>query len=101
MSVHKHFPNMSRECLLCPIHYLFLAPHISVPIDSSDSDKTIITPSYLSHSLYHYYCLPQGAQNEGMETEKKEGSKLGGQVEPGSVKVKLSPFLEPLCMSDV
>lgn len=37
MSVHKHFPNMSLECLLYPIHYLFLAPHISVPIDSSDS----------------------------------------------------------------
>lgn len=36
-----------------------------------------------------------------METEKKEGRKRGGQVEPGSVKGKLGPFLEPLYMSDV
>lgn len=33
----ERFPNMSLECLLYPIQYLFLAPHISVPIDSSDS----------------------------------------------------------------
>lgn len=33
----RFFPNMSPECLLYPIQYLFLAPHISVPIDSSDS----------------------------------------------------------------
>ena len=39
MNVHEgeRFPNMSLECLLYPIQYLFLAPHISVPIDSSDS----------------------------------------------------------------
>lgn len=39
VNVHegKRFRNMSLECLLYPIQYLFLAPHISVPIDSSDS----------------------------------------------------------------
>ena len=39
VNVHEgeRFPNMSLECLLYPIQYLFLAPHISVPIDSSDS----------------------------------------------------------------
>ena len=41
MRVNAHqgerFPNTSPECLLYPIQYLFLAPHISVPIDSSDS----------------------------------------------------------------
>lgn len=39
VNVHEgeRFPNMSPECLLYPIQYLFLAPHISVPIDSSDS----------------------------------------------------------------
>lgn len=39
VNVHEgeRFPNMSLECLLYPIQYLFLAPHISVLIDSSDS----------------------------------------------------------------
>lgn len=75
VNVHKgeRFSNMSLECLLYPIQYLFLAPHISVPIDSSDSrqdNNRIALP--LSFSLHHYYCPPQGAQrgDGGMETEK-------------------------------
>lgn len=78
----ERFPNMSPECLLYPIQYLFLAPHISVPIDSSDSRQDNNRTS-LSHSITTIITdLPRERtgwrEGERDEEGRKDGVSEGG-----------------------
>lgn len=73
----------SQECILYPIQYLFLAPHISGPIDTSDSlqdnNRSSLPPPLYG---YHYYHPPRGnAQN-------REG---GQRFHPSSIPLSVHP----------
>lgn len=73
----------SQECILYPIQYLFRAPHISGPIDTSDSlqdnNRSSLPPPLYG---YHYYHPPRGnAQN-------REG---GQRFHPSSIPLSVHP----------
>lgn len=73
----------SQECILYPIQYLFRAPHISGPIDTSDSlqdnNRSSRPPPLYG---YHYYHPPRGnAQN-------REG---GRRFHPSSIPLSIHP----------
>jgi len=74
--VASAFPKPSPECLLYPIQYLFLAPHISEPIDSSDSrqDNNRTSPPPLSSTIITASPEGLGWRDGGMVTKTwKEG----------------------------
>lgn len=93
------FPNMSLECLLYPIQYLFLAPHISVPIDSSDSrqdnNRTTLPLSFSPPLLLP---SPRGT-TQGWRDENREirGRRAKGG---GNDHHMLLPYPESLCRKD-
>ena len=89
VNVHEgeRFTNMSLECLLYPIQYLFLAPHISVPIDSSDSrqdNNRTALPSLLLSTIIT--ALPK-EHNAGMVgwKQRNKGKEDKGKEEMATV----------------
>ncbi len=76
----------SQECILYPIQYLFRAPHISGPIDTSDSlqdnNRSARPPPLYG---YHYYHPPRG--------------KTGREADASTLPPSLCPSTPTLCPS--